>query len=146
MKIEYNSPKKILFVCTGNSARSVMAEVLMNEISGDRYTAFSAGAKPSGTVNQFTIDILSKHNHPVDGLRSKSIKEFIDLDIDVVVTVCDNARESCPVWPKDTTVFHWGFEDPAKFMGNRVDKLNFFDSIYQQIKKRIEDFLTNDYI
>ena len=131
----------ILFICTGNSARSVMAEVLINELSEGRFRAHSAGAKPSGTVNPLTIETLIAHGHKVDGLSSKSIGRFLDQEMDIVVTVCDNARESCPVWPKQTTIYHWGFEDPADFMGSHDEKLKFFDKIYEQIKQRIIEYI-----
>ena len=133
--------KTILFICTGNSARSVMAEVLMNELGKGRYEAFSAGACPSGEVNPLTIETLKAHGHAVDGLRSKPLDEFLNMELDVVVTVCDNARESCPVWPQNTTVLHWSFNDPATFEGSREEKLEFFEKIYKQIKEKIERFL-----
>jgi len=133
--------KTILFICTGNSARSVMAEALTNELGKGRYKAFSAGAQPSGEVNPFTIEILETHGHNTDGLRSKPLTEFLDKNLDIVVTVCDNARESCPVWPKKTTVMHWGFDDPAAFEGNPEEKLAFFEKIYGLIRKKIEGFL-----
>jgi arsenate reductase len=136
--------KTILFICTGNSARSVMAEVLMNELGEGRYQAFSAGAQPSGEVNPLTIETLNAHGHSTDGLRSKSLTEFLDKDIDIVVTVCDNARESCPVWPRKTAVMHWGFDDPAVFEGTREEKLAFFEKIYGQIRERIERFLEEE--
>jgi arsenate reductase len=118
-----------------------MAEVLINDLSGGRYLAYSAGAKPSGIVNPYTIETLKRNNHNTDGLRSKSIDEFTKKDFDVVVTVCDNAKESCPVWPKNTKVLHWGFEDPAEFEGNDEETRTFFNNIYLQIRKRIEGFL-----
>jgi arsenate reductase len=133
--------KTILFICTGNSARSVMAEVLTNELGEGRYRAFSAGAQPSGEVNPLTIETLKAHGHNTDGLRSKSLTEFLDRDLDIVVTVCDNARESCPLWPKKTTVMHWGVDDPAAFEGNREERLAFFEKIYGQIRERIERYL-----
>lgn len=136
--------KSILFICTGNSARSVMAEVLMNELSGGRYRAFSAGAKPSGEVNPLTIEVLKAHGHSTAGLYSKPLTEFLQKDLDVVVTVCDKARESCPVWPKKTKVMHWGFEDPAEFHGSREERLAFFEKIYGQIRERIERFLNDE--
>ena len=136
--------KTILFICTGNSARSVMAEVLTNELGNARYLAFSAGAKPSGEVNPLTIEVLKAHGHSTAGLHSKSLTEFLDKDLDIVVTVCDNARESCPVWPKKTIVMHWGFEDPAAFDGSREEKLAFFEEIYGRIRARIERFLADD--
>jgi arsenate reductase len=134
----------ILFICTGNSARSVMAEVLMNELGNGRYRALSAGAKPSGEVNPLTVEILKTHRHSTSGLRSKSLNEFLDKDLDIVVTVCDNARQSCPVWPKRTAVMHWGFDDPAAFEGTREEKRAFFEKIYGQIRERIERFLAGE--
>jgi arsenate reductase len=134
----------LLFICTGNSARSVIAEVLMNELGKGRYKAFSAGAKPSGVINPLTIETLRAHGHDTSGLRSKPLTEFLDRELDIVVTVCDNARESCPVWPKKTQVFHWGFDDPAAFEGTREEKRAFFERIYGQIRERIERFLASD--
>ncbi len=136
--------KTILFICTGNSARSVMAEVLMNELGKGRYEAFSAGAKPSGEINPLTIEILKAHGHSVSGLRSKSLTEFLDKELDMVVTVCDKARESCPVWPEKTLILHWGFDDPAAFEGTREEKLAFFEKIYGQIRERIKRFLKEE--
>ncbi len=133
--------KTILFICTGNSARSVMAEVLTNELGAGRYKAFSAGAKPSGEVNPLTIETLKAHGHATGGLRSKPLNEFLDMKLDIVVTVCDNARESCPVWPDKTEVLHWGLEDPVAFEGSYEEKLIFFEKIYGQIKEKIERFL-----
>jgi len=133
--------RKILFICVGNSARSIMAEAVMNHFGRGQYQAFSAGAKPSGQVNPLTIEILKAKGVPVDGLRSKSIEEFLDEDLDTVITVCDNARESCPVWPRKTRVLHWNFPDPAAFKGPLKAKLEFFGKIYEEIKRGILIFL-----
>lgn len=133
--------KTILFICTGNSARSVMAEVLTNELGTGRCRAFSAGAQPSGEVNPLTIETLKSHGHATSGLRSKPLEEFLDMELDIVVTVCDNARESCPVWLGKTRMFHWGFDDPAALEGSREEKLAFFEKIYIQIKEKITRFL-----
>ena len=133
--------RKILFICVGNSARSIMAEAVMNHFGRGQYQAFSAGAKPSGQVNPLTIEILKAKGVPVDGLRSKLIEEFLDKDLDTVITVCDNARESCPVWPGKTRVLHWNFPDPAAFKGTSKDKREFFDKIYEEIKRGILIFL-----
>lgn len=133
--------KKILFICTGNSARSVMAEVLMNRLGNGKYQAFSAGAVPTGVVNPLTIQVLTEHGHDTSSLRSKPLDEFLDEDFDVVITVCDNAREACPVWPKKTTVLHWSFEDPAAFGGTERERRAFFGKIYGQIEERISKFL-----
>ena len=133
--------KTILFICTGNSARSVKAEVLTNELGAGRYKAYSAGAKPSGEINPLTIETLKAHGHETSGLRSKPLDEFLDMKLDIVVTVCDNARESCPVWPGKIEVLHWGFDDPAAFEGSHEEPLAFFEKIYGQIKEKITRFL-----
>ena len=122
--------KKILFICRGNSARSVMAEVLMNQLGKGKYQAFSAGAVPTGVVNPLTILVLTEHGHDTSSLRSKPLNEFLDEDFDVVITVCDDARESCSVWPKKTMVLHWSFEDPAAFGGLEKERQAFFEKTY----------------
>ncbi|MEE9552794.1 MAG: arsenate reductase ArsC [candidate division Zixibacteria bacterium] len=132
---------KVLFICTGNSARSIMAEVLMNHHGKGKYQAFSAGAKPSGEVNLLTLDILESRGHSTNNLRSKSIDEFNEELFDVVVTVCDNARESCPVWPSKTDVLHWSFPDPAAFEGTISDKKQFFMDICQDVERTINKFI-----
>ncbi len=129
--------RKILFICTGNSARSIMAEVLMNHLGESRYQAFSAGAAPTGIVNPLTLRMLKEHGHDTIGLRSKPLDEFVDEDFDIVVTVCDAARKSCPVWPKKTLVLHWSLEDPAAFEGTEEEKLAFFEKVYRQVKEKI---------
>lgn len=133
--------KKILFICTGNSARSVMAEVLMNQLGKGKYQAFSAGAVPTGVVNPLTIQVLMEHGHDTSSLRSKPLDEFINEDFDVVITVCDDARKACPVWPKRTRVLHWSLTDPGAFEGAEEEKRVFFEKIYGQIEERINKFL-----
>ncbi len=133
--------KKILFICTGNSARSIMAEALMNRLSRGNFQAFSAGSKPSGTVNPMTIETLKNNGISSDGYRSKPLDEFLGQDIDIVVTVCDSAKESCPVWPAETEILHWSFDDPAAFNGSLEAKLEFFGKIFRQIEKNISSFL-----
>ncbi len=133
--------KRILFICTGNSARSIMAELLMNHLGKGEYQAFSAGAVPTGIVNPLTLQTLKERSHNITGLRSKPLDEFIDEEFDIVVTVCDDAKEACPVWPKKTKVLHWSFEDPAAFGGPEKEKRAFFEKIYGQIEERIGKFL-----
>ncbi len=133
--------KKILFICTGNSARSIMAEVLMNHLGKNKYRALSAGAAPTGAVNPLTLQTLKEHSHDTIGLRSKALDEMLDEDFDVVVTVCDDAKEACPVWPKKTLALHWSFEDPAVFEGPEEEKRTYFEKIYGQIEKKIEKFI-----
>ncbi len=133
--------KKILFVCTGNSARSIMAEVLMNHHGGGRYRAKSAGASPTGEINPLTLDTLKTRGYNTDNLRSKPIDEFSDKRFDLVITVCDNARETCPVWPENTDLFHWSFPDPAAYKGTDFEKKRFFADIFREIERKIMTFL-----
>ena len=136
----------VLFLCTGNSARSVMAEVLLNTLSKGRFRAYSAGSHPAGKVNPYTLDQLQKGGHAVDGLRSKSWDEFATADapaMDFVITVCDNAAgEVCPMWPGQPMTAHWGFEDPAAVEGTDEQKREKFHEIYHQIARRLGVFLS----
>lgn len=130
----------VLFLCTGNSARSVMAEAILNKIGRGRFKAYSAGSHPAGRVNPYTIELLKKNRHPVDALRSKAWDEFAQPDapaLDLVITVCDQAAgETCPVWPGHPITAHWGFEDPAAFKGTDEEKRTKFKEVYQQIMTR----------
>ena len=131
----------VLFLCTGNSARSVMAEAILNEIGGGRFKAFSAGSLPTGVVNPYTIELLKKQGHPVDRLASKSWSVFEKPGsprMDLVITVCDNAaRETCPVWPGMPVTAHWGFEDPAACPGSHEAKEAKFNEVYRHIMTRV---------
>jgi arsenate reductase len=141
MKKTYN----VLFLCTGNSARSVMAEALATSMGHGRFTGFSAGSKPTGKVNPFAIEKLEAIGYPTAGLRSKSWDEFALADapqMDFIITVCDNAAgEACPVWPGHPATAHWGFEDPAAVEGSDVDKRAAFARIFEQIKARMQLFV-----
>lgn len=138
--------KQVLFLCTGNSARSVMAEALLNFHGMGRFKAYSAGSHPSGAINPFTIDTLKIAKMPVDGLRSKSWDEFSAPGapkLDFVFTVCDNAAgEVCPAWPGQPMTAHWGFPDPVVFQGADIEKRAFFQEIFRQIRTRIELFIS----
>ncbi|MTJ83438.1 MAG: arsenate reductase ArsC [Telmatospirillum sp.] len=134
-------PVTILVLCTGNSARSVMAECLINRLGGGRWRAFSAGSHPSGVVNPLTIAVLEENGHPVDGLRSKSWDEFAAPDaprMDLVMTVCDNAAgEICPIWPGHPAKIHVGFPDPAAAVGTLEDRLATFRNVYSMIETKV---------
>ncbi len=131
----------VLFLCTGNSARSVMAESILNQIGGGRFKAFSAGSHPAGKVNPYTIELLKLKDHSVDGLASKSWSVFEKADaprMDMIITVCDNAAgEICPIWPGRPMTAHWGFEDPAAFEGSHDAKTAKFNRIYIEIMARV---------
>lgn len=136
----------MLFLCTGNSARSVMAEVLLNTLSKGRFRAYSAGSQPAGRVNPFAIELLAKNGHDTSGLRSKSWDEFAVAGaphMDFVITVCDNAAgEACPLWPGQPMTAHWGFEDPAAVVGTDEQRREKFVSVYHQIANRLKVFLS----
>ena len=137
-----NDPYRVLFLCTGNSARSVMAEAALNRLGAGRFEAYSAGSMPAGRVNPFTIELLRRHSFDVDRLRSKSWDEFAGPAaprMDLIITVCDNAAgEACPVWPGHPAGAHWGFEDPAAFEGPDEEKRKRFELVYRQIYTRME--------
>ncbi|NYT84975.1 arsenate reductase ArsC [Pollutimonas harenae] len=133
-----------LFLCTGNSARSIMAEALLNSFSQDRFKAYSAGSHPGAHVNPLTIEILQAARLPIDELRSKSWDEFARPgapQLDFVITLCDSAAgEQCPLWPGQPITAHWGFEDPSAFEGTDQEKRAHFDKIFRQIANRIRIF------
>lgn len=131
----------VLFLCTGNSARSIMAEALLATMGKDRFQAYSAGSRPGGTVNPFAIEQVKAIDYPTGQLRSKSWDEFAGPDapqMDFVITVCDNAAaEACPYWPGHPASAHWGFEDPAAAVGTDEEKRAVFSKIFGQIKKKV---------
>jgi arsenate reductase (thioredoxin) len=133
----------VLFLCTGNSARSIMAEALLNQLGMGRFRAYSAGSHPKGEVHPAAIALLAKLGHGTGGFRSKSWDEFAARgapELDFVFTVCDNAAgEVCPTWPGQPMTAHWGIEDPAMVEGEGQDQA--FWVAYQQLRRRIELFL-----
>ncbi|HBP27795.1 MAG: arsenate reductase ArsC [Advenella sp.] len=135
----------ILFLCTGNSARSIMAEALATTLSHGKFIGYSAGSHPGGQVNPFAIDKVEKTGYPTDKLRSKSWDEFAAVDaphMDFVITVCDNAAgEVCPLWPAHPISAHWSFEDPAAVQGTEDEKQTAFDKVFRQITMRMNSFI-----
>ncbi|TFW16063.1 arsenate reductase ArsC [Massilia arenosa] len=135
----------VLFLCTGNSARSIMAEGLVSQLGGGRFRGFSAGSQPTGRVNPFAIEQLQAMGYPTTGLRSKSWDEFGEAGtaaMDAIITVCDNAAgETCPLWPGFPATAHWGFEDPAAAAGTDDEKRAAFARIRQQIERRVESMV-----
>jgi arsenate reductase (thioredoxin) len=133
---------KVLFICTHNSARSILAEGLMNSLGGGRFKAFSAGSQPGGTVNPFALQMLTTLGIPTDGFRSKDWSEFAQPgapELDFVFTVCDKAAgEVCPVWPGQPMTAHWGVADPAAFEGSDAQKAQLFWDTTLVLKRRIE--------
>jgi arsenate reductase len=132
--------KRLLFLCTGNSARSQMAEGLLRHEAGDRFEVFSAGTRPS-LVRPEAIAVMNEIGIDISGHRSKSIDEFTGQELDTVVTVCDHANESCPVFPGKTQRLHWPFEDPAAVEGTEDERKAAFRKIRDRIHGRIMVFL-----
>jgi arsenate reductase (thioredoxin) len=131
----------VLFLCTGNSARSILAEAYLNSIGKGRFRAFSAGSHPSGKVNPLALDLLQRNRIPTAGLRSKCWDEFAKPEaprMDIVVTVCDQAAgEMCPIWPGQPITAHWGVEDPAAVAGTDEEKRAAFLKAFTVLQKRI---------
>ena len=138
-------PFNALFLCTGNSARSILAEVMMNAMGAPRFKAYSAGSHPNGRVNPFAIELLQKNRLPTEGLRSKSWDEFAVPGapaLDFVFTVCDSAAgEACPLWPGQPITAHWGVEDPAAVEGSDDEKRKAFFHAFNRLQNRIQLFL-----
>ena len=134
----------VLFLCTGNTARSILAEKILAKDGGGKFRAFSAGSHPKGVVNPFALKVLNDAGYPTDGARSKSWDEFAETDapkMDFVFTVCDNAAgEACPLWPGQPMTAHWGVEDPAAVEGADIEKERAFVTAFQYLKNRISAF------
>jgi protein-tyrosine-phosphatase len=131
----------VLFLCTGNSARSVLGEAILNRVGAGRFRAYSAGSRPAGRVNPFALELLERRGYRTGDLRSKSWEEFAGADapaMDIVFTVCDSAaRESCPVWPGHPMTVHWGIPDPAAVEGTDAQKRQAFEEAYRVLDDRI---------
>lgn len=135
---------KVLFLCTGNSARSIIAECLLNHYGQGRLVGYSAGSDPRGEVHPLALELLLRRGHSTEGLRSKSWDEFESENapvMDFVFTVCDNAaNEPCPVWPGRPVTAHWGLEDPAAVEGTEAQRREAFAGTYRLLEKRIKVF------
>ena len=134
----------VLFLCTGNTARSILAEKILAKDGGGKFRAFSAGSHPKDVVNPFALKVLTDAGYPIDGARSKSWDEFAGPEapkMDFVFTVCDNAAgEECPFWPGQPMTAHWGVEDPAAVEGTDIEKERAFVTAFRYLKNRISAF------
>jgi len=134
----------VLFLCTGNTARSILAESILRKEGRGQFCSFSAGSQPKGRVNPLALKVLAAMDYPADDLRSKSWEEFASADapkMDFVFTVCDNAaQESCPVWPGQPMSAHWGIEDPAEVVGTDLEKEAAFVTAFRLLRNRIAAF------
>ncbi len=135
----------VLFLCTGNSARSIIAEAVMNRLGAGRFMAFSAGSHPKGSVHPYAIDLLKNLNHATGELRSKDWSEFAGADakpLDFIFTLCDSAaNEACPVWPGQPMTAHWGLPDPASVTGSESVRRAAFADTYRMLSNRIDIFV-----
>lgn len=135
----------VLFLCTGNSARSIMGEAILNREGIGKFKGFSAGSRPKGKIHPYTIDLLEKLNHPTKNLRSKDWDEFAkegEPELSFVFTLCDEAaNEVCPIWPGQPMTAHWGMPDPAAVEGNEAEKRLAFADTYRMLRNRISAFV-----
>jgi arsenate reductase (thioredoxin) len=136
-----SGPIRVLFVCTGNSARSIMAEALLRQFGGDQFDVHSAGTEPR-SVNPLTLRVLEDAGIDATGARSKAVNEYLGQTFDYVVTVCDEARQVCPVFPGVHESMHWGYEDPAQAEGSDEERLAVFKKVFIQIGERVRQFAT----
>lgn len=133
---------KILFLCTGNSARSILAEHLLRKLAPHRFETASAGSEPKGEVHPLAIRVLDEgYRIDASGARSKSWRELEGRDFDLVITVCDRARESCPIWPGQPVTAHWGMDDPAAAEGDEEERLRAFKTAAIDLQRRLELFV-----
>ena len=135
---------RVLFVCTGNSARSIIAEAVLDRLGRNQFNACSAGSEPRGEVHPLALWVLRSNHYPVGGFRSKSLDEFVGKDaprIDFVFTVCDHAAEHCPVFPGQTITAHWGLPDPAAAEGTEAERKAAFQRTLAALERRISMFL-----
>src|SRR5487761_2309993 len=133
-------PIRVLFVCTGNSARSQIAEALLRQYGGEDFAAFSAGTEPKG-VNPFTVRVLSEVGIDWSGARATSVSEYLDRPFDYVITVCDRARQTCPVSPGEHNSLHWGLDDPAEVEGSDAERIAAFRRTLVEVSARLRPFI-----
>lgn len=143
--VSSQEPLNVLFLCTGNSARSILAESILNREGMGKFHAYSAGSMPTGKVNPHALNLLKRLNYDISGLRSKSWEEFAKKGaptLDFVFTVCDNAaNEVCPIWPGQPMTAHWGVPDPAAVEGTEAEEAFAFDDTYRMLNQRISIFV-----
>jgi arsenate reductase (thioredoxin) len=138
--VSHATKSKVLFLCTGNSCRSQMAEGWLRKLGGDRFEAFSAGTKPS-EVNALAIEAMAEVGIDISQHRSKLAAEFFGQHMSYIITVCDNAKESCPIFPGTSERMHWPFEDPASFTGTEEQKLQGFRRVRDEIRDAVSQFV-----
>jgi arsenate reductase (thioredoxin) len=132
--------KKVLFLCTHNSCRSQMAEGLLKNLPGDKFDVYSAGVEPT-SVHPLAKKVMKEIGIDISGQQSKSVDEFLDKEFDYVITVCDNARQTCPFFPGNHELLHWSLEDPATASGSEEERLIFFRNVRDQIKENIQKLI-----
>jgi arsenate reductase len=135
-----SNPVRVLFLCTGNSARSIIAEAVLRELGGDAFDVSSAGTQPKG-VNPHTVQVLAEHAIDVAGAQSRHVDAFTGEQFDYVITVCDDAAERCPVFPGQTQRMHWSFADPAAIQGSADEKLAAFRETVRAVRERVTAFV-----
>jgi arsenate reductase (thioredoxin) len=141
-----DAKKRVLFLCTGNSCRSQMAEAMLRHMGGEHFDAFSAGSHPAGFVHQIAIDTLKRLNIPLGDATSKSWEEFAESELDLVITVCDAAAgESCPVWPGSPMKAHWSLPDPVYHTGSDEDRLAFALAVAERLRTKIKAMIELDW-
>lgn len=127
--------KKILFLCTGNSCRSQMAEGFLHHMAGEKFEVYSAGTNPT-KINPLAIKVMAEVGIDISSQYSKSVEEFLNQKFDMVITVCDHAKQTCPIFPNPYQKIHWNIKDPAEFQGSNKEKMDFFRKVRDEIKKK----------
>lgn len=137
---------KLLFICTHNRCRSILAEAITNHVAGHRITAASAGSSPQGAVHPLSLKYLQQHQIPIDGLKSQSWGEFEEFNPDAILTLCDSAaQEACPVWFKSTIQVHWGLQDPSKSEVDELQQQQLFNNTISILERRVKLLLECDF-